>query len=312
MAVVEKETFDASHALKLERLKQRYQLASVILGTGLVSVIGSWLAFSEQTQENEFGFDKSHRDYVAEFVDLALEDDIERRLRFASYFARVTFDDNQRALWADYEIYLATLRSDNQQRLEEIEAESTAAASEEELRRLRSESEFLRRQLEGGKFSPALLDQSGERCKQENDALPAQWLCIARLEVGLQEVRGNGSKNRILGYARSIGVDYSDDSIPWQGLFVAWVITQTDSGMPLPKNPLGSRNWLEFGEPSETPGPGDVLVFWRGSKEGFLGRVGFYFSEDETNFHVLGGNQSDRVNVMKISKTRLLGARTAG
>lgn len=311
MAVVEKETFDASHALKLERLKQRYQLASVILGTGLVSVIGSWLAFSEKTQENEIVFDQGHRDYVADFVDLALEDDIERRLRFASYFARVTFDENQRALWADYEIYLTDLRAGNQQRLAEIEAAS-AAASEEDLRRLQSESEFLRRQLEGGTITPAILDQSGERCKQENDTLPAQWLCIARLEVGQQEVSGDGWNSRILGYARSVDLDYSDDDIPWQGLFVAWVITQTDSDMPLPNSPLGSRNWLEFGEPSETPGPGDVLVFWRGSKEGWQGHVGFYEGEDETNFFVLGGNQSNSVNVTRVNKSRLLGARTAG
>jgi hypothetical protein len=54
---------------------------------------------------------------------------------------------------------------------------------------------------------------------------------------------------------------------------------------------------------------GAVLVFWRGSKSGTLGHVGFYQGEDDEAYHVLGGNQSNKVNTARVGKDRLLDAR---
>lgn len=53
------------------------------------------------------------------------------------------------------------------------------------------------------------------------------------------------------------------------------------------------------------PIPGAVLIFERGSG----GHVGFAIGQDDTHFHVLGGNQSDAVTIARIAKSRLLGAR---
>ena len=39
------------------------------------------------------------------------------------------------------------------------------------------------------------------------------------------------------------------------------------------------------------------------------GYVGFYLAEDEASYHVLGGNQSNMVNVARLRKDRLLTAR---
>ena len=50
---------------------------------------------------------------------------------------------------------------------------------------------------------------------------------------------------------------------------------------------------------------GDVLVFARGNG----GHVGIYVGEDFEAFHVLGGNQSDRVSIARKPKARALGAR---
>jgi len=47
------------------------------------------------------------------------------------------------------------------------------------------------------------------------------------------------------------------------------------------------------------------LVFWRGTKSGWQGHVGFYAGEDATHYHVLGGNQSDSISITRIRKTRL-------
>ncbi len=44
---------------------------------------------------------------------------------------------------------------------------------------------------------------------------------------------------------------------------------------------------------------------WAGSS----GHVGFYYSEDDEDFQVLGGNQRDRISITSIAKGRLLGAR---
>ena len=40
-----------------------------------------------------------------------------------------------------------------------------------------------------------------------------------------------------------------------------------------------------------------------------FGGVGLYVGEDAHAFHVLGGNQSDRVMIKRITKNRLLGCR---
>lgn len=96
--------------------------------------------------------------------------------------------------------------------------------------------------------------------------------------------------------------------MPWCGLFVARCIASQLPEEPLPDNPLGARNWLKFGVAQE-PSDGAVLVFWRGSSSGWQGHVGFYAGEDGAAFHVLGGNQSNAVNIARISRGRLLGTR---
>ena len=79
--------------------------------------------------------------------------------------------------------------------------------------------------------------------------------------------------------------------------------------MPPPERCSPSpRNWLKFGQTVD-PCFGSVLIFWRGSRSGSSGHVGFYYSEDTSVYHVLGGNQSNSVSVTSIKKDRLLGAR---
>ena len=52
---------------------------------------------------------------------------------------------------------------------------------------------------------------------------------------------------------------------------------------------------------------GDVLVFNRYNRQGRLigGHVGLYVAEDDGAFHVLGGNESDQVEITRIEKGRL-------
>lgn len=122
---------------------------------------------------------------------------------------------------------------------------------------------------------------------------------------GTAEKSGPGSNPSILKWAEDVGLDrvYKSDATAWCGLWMAYVAKQ--AGWDDPINPLWARNWLNFGTPQKKAALGDVLVFSRGSG----GHVGLYVGEDATAYHVLGGNQSNRVSFKRIAKTRLLGIR---
>lgn len=122
---------------------------------------------------------------------------------------------------------------------------------------------------------------------------------------GTKEIVGKKHNPEIMGWACEIGVNkvYTSDEIAWCGLFVGMVINRC--GYPLVKSPLWARDWLNFGTKQTVAGLGDILVFGRDGG----GHVGFYVGEDATCYHVLGGNQSNEVNITRILKSRLLGIR---
>lgn len=134
------------------------------------------------------------------------------------------------------------------------------------------------------------------------------WREEARRCIGVRETAGPGDTRQILDWADDLDLVYDGDDVAWCGLFVAHCIGSTLPDEILPPGPLGARSWIRFGEPCE-PKAGAVLVFWRGKKDGWQGHVGFYEGEDDDHFFVLGGNQSDSVNVAKLKKDRLLQAR---
>ena len=135
------------------------------------------------------------------------------------------------------------------------------------------------------------------------------WLLEAYNLIGTQEEPGAGSNEAIVGWGRTVRINYSDDEIPWCGLFVAHCIGSQLLQEPLPINPLGARNWHEFGQSCMLPQLGSIMVFWRGSPDGWKGHVGFYWAEDDTCYHILGGNQSNCVSIVRLKKERLICAR---
>lgn len=129
----------------------------------------------------------------------------------------------------------------------------------------------------------------------------------ALAHYGVQEAPGGVNNSVILGWAKDVGLEhvYKADSTAWCGLFMAYVAGQAGWDNAPRGNALWARNWLFWGTPVGTPMLGDVLVFERGSS----GHVALYVGEDTTAFHCLGGNQNDSVNIKRIGKARLLGAR---
>jgi len=129
----------------------------------------------------------------------------------------------------------------------------------------------------------------------------------ALAEYGTLETPGAANNPRIIAWAKEVGGKVADvykaDSIPWCGLFMAVIAKRADK--PLPANPLWALSWSAWGKPADKPMLGDVLVFTRNGG----GHVGLYVGEDADAFHVLGGNQSDRVCITRIARSRLYGAR---
>jgi uncharacterized protein (TIGR02594 family) len=121
---------------------------------------------------------------------------------------------------------------------------------------------------------------------------------------GTTEVVGPKHNPVIMAWAQELGLkQYTSDEIAWCGLYVAIVIKRADREVV--KDPLWARNWNKFGIESKEPMLGDILVFSRGTG----GHVGFYISEDDTSYHVLGGNQGNAVSIVRIAKNRLIGSR---
>jgi uncharacterized protein (TIGR02594 family) len=80
-----------------------------------------------------------------------------------------------------------------------------------------------------------------------------------------------------------------------------------EDGLTPPPIAVRAKAWATWGQNirPERIAPGAVLVFERSGG----GHVGFYVGEDKTNYHVLGGNQGDRVSIMRLEKSRCIARR---
>lgn len=132
-----------------------------------------------------------------------------------------------------------------------------------------------------------------------------KWLEIARGLVGLKEIPGPKHSGVIQGWLTKLRAWWQDDETPWCGTFVAHCLQE--AGQPIIKNWFRAKEWKDYGEGLNfsTLAPGAVLVFSRSGG----GHVGFYVGEDRNYFSVLGGNQANAVNVMRIEKARCIAAR---
>lgn len=126
--------------------------------------------------------------------------------------------------------------------------------------------------------------------------------------LGTVEFAGKQDNPIVLAWAREVGhPEYTHDEIAWCGLFIGLCAKRANWEYNPQGNCLWARNWLRWGVRQNTAMLGDVLVFARG--EG--GHVAQYVGEDESSYHILGGNQSDQVSIVRKSKLALLGIRRA-
>lgn len=144
------------------------------------------------------------------------------------------------------------------------------------------------------------------------------WMVIARSLLGTREVPGAANSATIMGWAKLLGakilgMNYTADSTPWCGLFVAHCMRA--AGIAPALIAVRAKSWATWGANLDDSvlAYGAVLVFQR---EGG-GHVGFYVGEGTVRiggvlvpaYRVLGGNQSDNVTETWIAKSRCIARR---
>ena len=134
------------------------------------------------------------------------------------------------------------------------------------------------------------------------------WLSVGRAFVGIQEVAGPASNPIILRWARDIGAPswYANDGQPWCAVWMNRLMkackkSMAGTGFEL----LRAKTFESWGQKLRQPSLGAVLVFSR--PEG--AHVGLYLGETDTNYRVLGANQSNAITEMWIAKPRLTAIR---
>lgn len=125
--------------------------------------------------------------------------------------------------------------------------------------------------------------------------------------LGTKEVPGIKSNPAIMAWAKEVGIEdiYRNDDMAWCGLFVAVTILRAGRDPLRRYAAIRAREWQNWGIEADEAELGDLLVFIRNGG----GHVGYYVGEDEKCYHVLGGNQSNTVNVMRLEKVRCIAIR---
>lgn len=123
------------------------------------------------------------------------------------------------------------------------------------------------------------------------------WLVEAKRVMNLHEVYDNVALRHWLASDKHTLGDPA--KLPWCGDFVETAIRLAIPGEPVPNNPYWALNWRTFGVPT-APTYGAVGSIKRNGG----GHVFFLVGQDRTRYFALGGNQSNKVSVVPIDKSR--------
>jgi len=135
---------------------------------------------------------------------------------------------------------------------------------------------------------------------------------------GIKEKAGEEHNAQILAILQRAQGWVEEDEVAWCSAFIGYVCFLL--GLPETKH-LRARTWLRMGRPVsrwEAERGFDVCIFNRadGPMDPSIinapGHVGFLHRITSRGIYILGGNQSNSVNIISISAKRLLGIRRLG
>jgi uncharacterized protein (TIGR02594 family) len=132
---------------------------------------------------------------------------------------------------------------------------------------------------------------------------------LAKAEIGTVEWAKGDNPVVVAYYKDSGNAGVKNDSVAWCAAFVGAMLKRAGGqGTGL----LTARSYLDWGVPVERKDakPGDIVVFKRGNST-WQGHVAFFVKDNGKTIDVLGGNQSDAVNIKPYSAASLLGIRRA-
>ena len=129
------------------------------------------------------------------------------------------------------------------------------------------------------------------------------YLTRARRDIGVREIKGPRHNARISQMLQRLGAWWRDDETPWCAAYVGGVLER--SGITSSRFE-SAASYLNWGVKLDKPAYGCVVVF---SRDGG-GHVGFVVGQQANgDLMVLGGNQSDAVNIRAFSTSRVSGYR---
>jgi uncharacterized protein (TIGR02594 family) len=131
-----------------------------------------------------------------------------------------------------------------------------------------------------------------------------QWMIKA---IGIEETPGAADNPDILRAADVIAEHWPDmaeycatyihDSTPWCGLAAAWGVTKANIRPPVNEF-LASSSWRKWGFDVKGPEFGAIACL--------DSHVAFVYDTDGSTVHLLGGNQSDMVNIIPVAANTIL------
>jgi uncharacterized protein (TIGR02594 family) len=130
---------------------------------------------------------------------------------------------------------------------------------------------------------------------------------LAKAEVGTVEW-AKGDNPKVVAYFKDSGnPGVMDDETAWCAAFVGAMLRRAGVKST---GALNARSYLDWGTPVDRKNaqPGDVVVFRRGNSS-WQGHVAFFVKDRGALIEVLGGNQSNAVNVKGYQAAALLGIR---
>lgn len=142
-----------------------------------------------------------------------------------------------------------------------------------------------------------------------------EWVGIGRSKIGTYEIKGAKHNAVILAMwqlafqATNQKQWINDDETAWCGAFTAYCMAKAGLSKHIPKAFYRAKDWASVGKPINKPAYGCIVVFTRNGG----GHVGIVVGKDQKgNIMVLGGNQSDAVNIKPFAVGRVLAYRWCG
>ena len=135
---------------------------------------------------------------------------------------------------------------------------------------------------------------------------------VAFSHYGLKELQGpEANTPEIVNFFKEIGHAWvKTDETAWCAAFANYCLKT--AGLPY-TGKLNARSFLDIGEQISNPKPlgsmelaADMVILWRESPSSWKGHIGFYVKERGSLIYVLGGNQSNRVQISAYDRGRLL------